>query len=177
MKILMLMVSLAFTACGGGGGNEQIRLQEESLLDPVANLRSSQIFPMADEEVEISYTCANLPSSNYAVVFSKNYSVNGLKVSPESVLEGHSVNNVTSGGSALLQIFWGNHFFQISSLFDSMPSSAKVNFSPTEFSFGEYLASGFCMNLASGFKADMNLTFTVLPGNFDSEIFDYAEFQ
>ena len=173
MKYLPLILLVIFTACGGGGSSEE----PQSLPNPVAALSISENFPVMDEEIEISYTCTNLPSSNYAVIFSKNYSVNGLRVSPESVLDGHSINYVTSGSSGGLQIIWGNHFFQISSLFDSMPSSAKVNFSPTEFSFGEYLVSGFCMNLTSGFKADMNLTFTVLPGNFDSEIFDYAEFQ
>ncbi len=174
MKYFSLILFVAFTACGGGEGGGSGE-EPQPLPNPVATLSISENFPVMDEEIEISYTCTNLPSSNYAVIFSKNYSVNGLRVSPESVLEGYSVNNVTSASFGGLQIIWGNHFFQISSLFDSMPSSARVNFSPTEFSFGEYLVSGFCMNLT--FKADMNLTFTVLPGNFDSEIFDYAEFQ
>ena len=173
MKYLPLILSVIFTACGGGGSSEE----PQSLPNPVAALSISENFPVMDEEIEISYTCTNLPLTNYAVIFSKNRGVNDFRVSSESVLEGHATNSVFSGSSGGFQIIWGNHFHQISNTFISMPSSAIAYFSPTEFSFGEYLASGFCMNTTSGFKADMNLTFTVLPGNFDSEIFDYAEFQ
>ena len=109
MKYLPLILSVIFTACGGGGSSEE----PQSLPNPVAALSISENFPVMDEEIEISYTCTNLPSSNYAVIFSKNYSVNGLRVSPESVLEGYSVNNVYSAGGGGLQIIWENHFFQI----------------------------------------------------------------
>ena len=107
-----------------------------------------------DEEIEISYTCTNLPSNSYDIAFSRNHSINGFRVSPETVLDGVASRTPYSGESSSLNILWGDHFFQ--NTFSNMTTSGRVNFSPTEFSFGEYLASGLCSNAAG--IAEMNLT-------------------
>ena len=174
MKYFSLILLVAFTACGGGGSSEE----PQPLQNPVATLSISENFPVMDEEIEISYTCKNVPASDYYVVFSKNTSINGFRVMPETVLHGNAYNTGFTGGSGPLQIIWGDHFFQNPNTFSNMTFTGRVNFSPTEFSFGEYLASGLCSNTADMERiAYMNLTFTVLPGNFDLEVFDYAEFQ
>ena len=165
---------VAFTACGGGGSSEE----PQPLPNPVATLSITENFPVMDEEIEISYTCANLPANYYEIVFSENTSIYGSKAQPETVLFGFAYRIPNAGRSGPLQIGWGDHFFQNPNTFSNMTFTGRVNFSPTEFSFGEYLASGLCSNTADMERiAYMNLTFTVLPGNFDLEVFDYAEFQ
>ena len=55
------------------------------------------------------------------------------------------------------------------------PSSASVNFSPRINANGSYQVIGSCFN-AEGYSTN-SMTFTVLPGNYDRELFDNVEIQ
>ena len=55
------------------------------------------------------------------------------------------------------------------------PSSASVNFSPRINANGSYQVKGSCRN-AEGYSTT-GMTFTVLPGNYDRELFDNVEIQ
>ncbi len=177
MKYFSLILFVAFTACGGGGNSAE----RPPLQDPViATLSISQSFPIMYEKIEITFACTNMSQLGHFVGFSKNF-VSGEGITND-VLNGQSYNH--GGGAASGSLWMGfitngvnDHFYGQIQPNLIMPSYGNVYFYTSEFALGEYSGAGKCQNYNSGFEDDMDLTFTVLSGNFDLEIFDNAEFQ
>ena len=180
-KIIYCLVIFVAVSCGGGSTSNDNNQTE--LVQPTPTLLSYSIsnkFLEVGEIVSISYGCTNMPSglpSSFNEWFVDGEIANMITFGSNgfTVLKGHAPTMGWSGGPPMNSIYvaYDDHFESEYSLM--APSSASVNFSPRINANGSYQVKGSCVN-AEG-SSTTSMTFTVLPGNYDRELFDNVEIQ
>ena len=174
-RIIYCLLIFVAVSCGGGSTSNDDNQTEPQPTPTLLSYSISNKFLEVGEIVTISYGCTNMPSgSNEWFVAGNNANIffgwDGF-----TVLKGHAPTVGWSGGPPMNSIYvaYDDHFESEYSLM--APSSASVNFSPRINANGSYQVKGSCAN-AEG-SSTTSMTFTVLPGNYDRELFDNVEIQ
>ena len=175
-RIIYCLLIFVAVSCGGGSTSNDDNQTEPLPTPTLLSYSISNKFLEVGEIVTISYGCTNMPSG------SNEWFVDGLAHfitfgwAGPTALKGHAPTGGHSGGPPPpehIYVAYDDHFE--SDYSPMAPSSASVNFSPRINANGSYQVIGTCAN-AEG-SSTTSMTFTVLPGNYDRELFDNVEIQ
>ena len=175
-RIIYCLLIFVAVSCGGGSTSNDDNQTEPRSTPTLLSYSISNKFLEVGEIVTISYGCTNMLVGFSARNSQGEFNRISFGWDGPTVLKGHAPYIGGSGGPPPpehIYVAYDDHFESEYSLM--APSSASVNFSPRINANGSYQVIGSCFN-AEGYSTN-SMTFTVLPGNYDRELFDNVEIQ